>query len=244
MAIAHGSAPAHPHQARSQPRLPAAPDEPSGTSRLAASPIGIALAGMASLASGMGIGRFVYTPILPAMTEGLGFGAASAGLIASVNFVGYLAGALLAAAWLPGSRRAWFLAALALGAVTTVAMVLVPVVAPTSFDQTYASYLRVAALGLTILLPVVAILMLTGEWSQRSVMTTFTQEPRRARVLNAKVATSVLLSGGAAVFGRWRRREHRRRRTGRIHRPDHRPRRRAGLGGPPGAQPAGPRRPG
>jgi len=90
---------------------------------------------------------------------------------------------------------------LALVALTTAAMVLVPVVAPTTFDQTHAGYLRVAALGLTILLPVVAILMLTGEWSQRSVLTTFTQEPRRIRVLNAKVAASMVLGGGAAVFG-------------------------------------------
>src|SRR3954463_8081105 len=90
---------------------------------------------------------------------------------------------------------------LALVALSTAGMMLVPVRAPTSFDQTYASYLRVAALGLTILLPVVAILMLTGEWSQRSVMTTFTQEPRRIRVLNAKLAVSMVLSGGAAVFG-------------------------------------------
>jgi hypothetical protein len=78
---------------------------------------------------------------------------------------------------------------------------LVPVLAPTTFDQTYASYLRVAALGLTILLPVVAILLFTGEWSQRSVMTTFTQEPRRIRVVNAKLAASLALGGGAAVFG-------------------------------------------
>ena len=90
---------------------------------------------------------------------------------------------------------------LALVALSTAGMMLVPVLAPTSFDQTYASYLRVAALALTILLPVVAILMLTGEWSQRSVMTTFTQEPRRIRVLNAKLAASMVLGGGAAVFG-------------------------------------------
>ena len=43
--------------------------------------------------------------------------------------------------------------------------------------------------------------MLTGEWSQRSVMTTFTQEPRRIRVLNAKLAVSMVLGGGGAVFG-------------------------------------------
>jgi ABC-type transport system involved in multi-copper enzyme maturation permease subunit len=78
---------------------------------------------------------------------------------------------------------------------------LVPVLAPTTFDQTYASYLGVAAVGLTILLPVVAILLITGEWSQRSVLTTFTQEPRRVRVLNAKLAVSMVLSGGGAVFG-------------------------------------------
>ena len=55
--------------------------------------------------------------------------------------------------------------------------------------------------ALTILLPVVAILMFTGEWSQRSVFTTFTQEPRRIRVVNAKLAVSLLMGGGAAVFG-------------------------------------------
>ncbi len=92
----------------------------------------------------------------------------------------------------------WLLALLAL---STAGMMLVPVLAPTTFEQTYASYLRVAGVALTILLPVVAILMLTGEWSQRSVLTTFTQEPRRSRVVNAKLAASLVLSGGAAVFG-------------------------------------------
>lgn len=90
---------------------------------------------------------------------------------------------------------------LVLVAVVTVAMVLVAIVAPTTFDQTHAGYLRVAALGLTIPLPVVAILMLTGEWSQRSILTTFTQEPRRVRVVTAKVAVSLLLGLAGAVAG-------------------------------------------
>ena len=90
---------------------------------------------------------------------------------------------------------------LALVALSTIAMMLVPVVAPTTFEQTDAGYLRVAALGLTILLPVVAILLLTGEWSHRSIMITFTQEPRRIRVVNAKLAVSMVLGVGAAVFG-------------------------------------------
>jgi len=92
----------------------------------------------------------------------------------------------------------WLLALLTL---SIAGMMLVPVLVPASFDQTYASYLQVASIGQVILLPVVAILMFTGEWSQRSVMTTFTQEPRRIRVLNAKLAVSIMLGAGAAVFG-------------------------------------------
>ncbi len=82
---------------------------------------------------------------------------------------------------------------LGLVALSTVGMMLAPVLAPASIDQTYTSYLGIAAIALSILLPVVAILMLSGEWSQRTVFTTFTQEPRRIRVVNAKLAASLLM---------------------------------------------------
>ena len=90
---------------------------------------------------------------------------------------------------------------LALVALLTAGIMLAPVLAPTRFDQTYTSYLDVASIAQVLLLPVVGILIFTGEWSHRTVMTTFTQEPRRIRVLNAKLAASLMLGVGSAVFG-------------------------------------------
>ena len=81
------------------------------------------MGGLVALAAAVGIGRFVYTPILPLMVEDLGMTQGTAGLLASANFAGYLAGALLAATpILPGSRRRWLLLALSMSSLTTAAM--------------------------------------------------------------------------------------------------------------------------
>jgi predicted MFS family arabinose efflux permease len=82
-------------------------------------------AGACGLALAMGIGRFAYTPMLPAMLEESSLGLSAAGLVASANFLGYLIGALLATrACFARRRTGWLRAGLALSALTTAAMAL------------------------------------------------------------------------------------------------------------------------
>lgn len=88
-----------------------------------------------------------------------------------------------------------------LTAVASVLVLLIPLIAKHKLAQTFGNFLEYPSIALTTLLPVVSILTLTSEWTQRTVLTTFTQEPRRARVIGAKVAVSAAMALVAAVFG-------------------------------------------
>src|SRR3954449_6204222 len=67
-------------------------------------PLAAVLAGTLACLVAQGLGRFILTPLLPAMQASAGLGDAAAGLLASANFAGYLAGAL-AVLLLPGGGR-------------------------------------------------------------------------------------------------------------------------------------------
>ena len=61
-------------------------------------PLRLALGGLVAMAAAIGIGRFVYAPILPLMVESLGLSNTAAGALASANFAGYLVGPAFAGA--------------------------------------------------------------------------------------------------------------------------------------------------
>ncbi len=58
----------------------------------------------------------------------------------------------------------------------------------------FAGFLQGGRAGVLLLLPVLGILAMTSEWTQRTVLSTFTLTPRRGRVLAAKLAAAVVLS--------------------------------------------------
>jgi ABC-type transport system involved in multi-copper enzyme maturation permease subunit len=51
----------------------------------------------------------------------------------------------------------------------------------------------------SVLLPLLGILLVTAEWSQRTALTTFTLVPRRERIIAAKAAAGVTLAAAATV---------------------------------------------
>ena len=50
----------------------------------------------------------------------------------------------------------------------------------------------------SILLPIIGILLVTSEWSQRTALITFTLVPKRMRVMSAKIAAGVVLGADRA----------------------------------------------
>lgn len=65
-------------------------------------------------------------------------------------------------------------------------------------DQSFAEMFGMSAIPFAVLLPVVGILAVTGEWSQRSALTTFALVPQRGRIVTAKVAAGAAI-GVASV---------------------------------------------
>jgi hypothetical protein len=91
----------------------------------------------------------------------------------------------------------WLMASIAIAGIgTTVGIILI---APES-DLTYYTFARAVGFPMAIILPMIAALSITGEWSQRSGLSTFTMVPHRHRVIGAKMLTSLAVGFAAMVF--------------------------------------------
>jgi ABC-type transport system involved in multi-copper enzyme maturation permease subunit len=64
----------------------------------------------------------------------------------------------------------------------------------------FSDYLQATTMPMAILLPVVGILAVTSEWSQRTALVTFTLEARRTRVAWAKTLAALVVGLVAVAF--------------------------------------------
>ena len=89
----------------------------------------------------------------------------------------------------------WLLAAIG---IITAAVIVVYLFAADASELTFVNFIAVTATPQAVLLPVLGILAVTTEWTQRTGLVTFTLEPSRARVAAAKLV-AVMLIGLLAV---------------------------------------------
>src|SRR5438046_9602279 len=71
-----------------------------------------ALAGFSAVLVGNGLGRFAYTPLLPALISDHWFTPSAAAYLGAANLAGYLGGAVLGHATARYARPAWVLRAM------------------------------------------------------------------------------------------------------------------------------------
>ena len=91
----------------------------------------------------------------------------------------------------------WLIASIGIsGLIATIATV---AFAPDK-DLTYYNFAAAIGFPITIILPMVALLSITSEWSQRTGLTTFTYVPTRQRVVVAKTWSAVIVAIVSMLF--------------------------------------------
>jgi predicted MFS family arabinose efflux permease len=143
------------------------------------------IGGMLALVVAMGIGRFAFTPALVFMQRDLGLSDAGGGQLASINYAGYLIGALLAASVRTGSRQMPFLFFLSISVISTGLMAL-------SSDPLFWSVLRFSSGMASAFLFVLASGM---------AMDTLPGDGRGTGLLYSGVGSGIALTGMIAPYG-------------------------------------------
>jgi ABC-2 type transport system permease protein len=90
----------------------------------------------------------------------------------------------------------WLLAGIGIAAVVTTGAVIAW--APES-EFSYGQFTLATGFPMSVILPIIALLSIIGEWSQRSGLATFTLVPRRGRVLLGKAIGAAIVAAAATV---------------------------------------------
>jgi ABC-2 type transport system permease protein len=90
----------------------------------------------------------------------------------------------------------WLLASIGIASVLTSGAVIAW--APVS-ELTYSQFTLAIGVPIAVILPIIATLSVTSEWSQRSGLATFTLVPHRGRVLLAKALAALLIAAASTV---------------------------------------------
>src|SRR4029078_13717870 len=91
----------------------------------------------------------------------------------------------------------WLIASIGItGLIATIATI---AFAPDA-DLTYYTFAKAIGFPITVILPMVALLSITSEWSQRSGLTTFTYVSSRRRVVWAKTLSAIIVAVASMLF--------------------------------------------
>jgi ABC-2 type transport system permease protein len=97
------------------------------------------------------------------------------------------------------NTRSGFWLLVSIGVLSPIATGSVLIFAPDR-DVTYENFVRASGFPMSVILPMIAILAVTSEWSQRSGLTTFTLVPSRGRVIGAKAIATLLVGLGSVAL--------------------------------------------
>jgi len=92
------------------------------------------------------------------------------------------------------TRAGFWLLATIVGLVLVTETIALIVTVVQDEEMIYGDFVGAAAFVTSIFLPVLGIMLVTSEWSQRTAMVTFALEPRRPLIIAAKALTGVILT--------------------------------------------------
>ncbi len=92
------------------------------------------------------------------------------------------------------TRAGRWLVGITVGAALIAETIYLIVAVNKDLDGSFGSFVAAAAFTSSFLLPILGIMLVSSEWSQRTAMTTFSLEPRRLRIVLAKLLAGAALT--------------------------------------------------